>query len=159
MNWHPLLSLVVLLIPALPAETDSQETACPKEFLEHWAESLLDGKLDRTVAFYEDSKEVVAIQSSGKVRKGIAEIRKEYQAAFDEVEFEKVSLKSLSVRQNGGVAWATCEFKADTRVKADQRAWLLHVRSSFVLERSGKSWKIVLEHFSPIAGIPRVQRK
>ena len=159
MKWHPLLPLVLLLIPVVRAETDSQDPACPKESLQQWAGSLLDGKLDETVAFYEDSKEVVAIQSTGKVRKGTAQIRKEYQAAFGEVVFEKVSLESLSVRQNGDVAWATCEFKADTRVKADQRAWLLHVRSSFVLERSAESWKIVLEHFSPIAGIPRVQRK
>ena len=159
MRCHPLLALVVLLVPLVRAETESQDPDCPKEFIEQWAESLLDGKLDETVGFYEDSKEVVAIQSTGKVRKGITQIRKEYQAAFDEVVFHEVSLELLSVRQSGDVAWATCEFKADTRLKADQTAWVLHVRSSFVLERSAKSWKIVLEHFSPIAGVPRVQRK
>ena len=159
MNWHPLLPLVLLLIPVVRTETDSQDPACPKEFLQQWAESLPGGKLDETVAFYEDSKEVVAIQSTGTVRKGIAQIRKEYQAAFGEVVFEKVSLESLSVRQNGDVAWAACEFVADTRRKADQSEWVLHVRSSFVLKRSEKRWEIVLEHFSPIAGVPRVQRK
>ena len=159
MNWHPLLPLMVLLIPVVRAETDSQDPACPKEFLQQWGGSLLDGKLDETVAFYEDSKEVVAVQSTGQVRKGIGEIRKEYQAAFDEVVFQEVALESLSVRQNGDVAWATCEFVADTLLKADQSEWVLHVRSSFVLQRSEKRWKIVLEHFSPIAGVPRAQRK
>ena len=154
------LLLCCALVPALVlAAGKPNRPATPEEFLQQWAKSQLDAELDATAAFYENSDEVVAIQSTGKVRKGIAEIREEYQAAFDEVVFQEVSLGSLSVRQRGDVAWATCELKSDTLLKSDETQWVLHVRSSFVLQRSEDTWKIVLEHFSPIAGIPRVQRK
>jgi ketosteroid isomerase-like protein len=110
-------------------------------------------------AFYEDSEHVVAWESIGKVRQGIAAIRSLYEDAYAEVRVESAALSSLDVRQSGDVAWATCRFKAETILRADGSRWTLDIRGSFVLKQEQDEWKIVLEHFSPIEGVPRVQRR
>ncbi len=133
-----------------------QHGTTPEGFLREWASGLSEGSVDDMTAFYEDSKDTLAIQSSGHMRKGTAEIRKEYQSAFEEVVFERVTLGDLTVRQNRDVAWATCRFKALTLHKVKNTKWTLEVYTSFVLKRSGKTWKIVLEQSTPIAGVPRV---
>jgi len=137
------------------ASVEQRETT-PDAFLREWASGLSAGSADDTIAFYEDSKDTLAIQSTGRMRKGTAEIRKEYQSAFAEVVSERVTLGDLRVRQNRDVAWATCRFKALTLLKANDTKWSLEVYTSFVLKRSGKTWKIVLEQSTPIAGVPRV---
>jgi ketosteroid isomerase-like protein len=145
---------VIALLVAAPTRA-----ASPEQVLRDWAKAWRSSKVAAMTAFYEDSKEVVAWESSGKVREGAKEIRQMYQDAFDEVVFETAGLEELKVRQQGDVAWAHGRFKADTTVHADKSRWLLHVRASFVLKREGESWKIVFEHFSPLPDIPRVQRR
>ena len=129
----------------------------PEGFLRQWAFALSEGTVDDMTAFYEDSSDTLAIQSTGRVRAGTAEIRKEYESAFEEVVFERVTLGDLTVRQSRDVAWATCRFEALTSRKVDHAKWTLEVYTSFVLKRSGKTWKIVLEQSTPIAGVPRVR--
>ena len=114
-------------------------------------------KPDDTLAFYEESEEVVAIQSSGHMWKGISRIRKEVQGRFGQIVIQNVTLGSLLVRQHGDVAWATCELRGNMLLKSDNTEWTWQVRTSFVLRRSGKTWKIVLEHSSPLADVPRLQ--
>ncbi|UCF13900.1 MAG: nuclear transport factor 2 family protein [Phycisphaerales bacterium] len=141
------------LLASAPVE---QSGTTPEGFLREWASGLSEGSADDMTAFYEDSKDTLAIQSTGRMRKGTAEIRKEYESAFEEVVFERATLGDLTVRQNGDVAWATCRFKALTLHKVQNTKWTLEVYTSFVLKRSGKTWKIVLEQSTPIAGVPRV---
>lgn len=131
--------------------------ATAEEVLRKWAVALSEGSVDKMAAFYEDSEDVLAIQSAGRVRGGPAEIRKEYGAAFQEVVFERATLADLSVRQSGDVAWATCELRANTIRNSDNTKLTLRVYTSFVLKFSGRTWKIVLEQSTPIAGIPRVK--
>ena len=128
----------------------------PEGFLEAWASGLGKGSADDMTAFYEDSKDTLAIQSTGRVRKGTVEIRKEYESAFEEVVFERVTLGDLTVRQHGNMAWATCRFKAVTALRVTHTKWTLEVYTSFVLKRVNNTWKIVLEQSTPIAGVPRV---
>ena len=128
----------------------------PEGFLREWASALSEGSVDGMTAFYKDSKDTLAIQSTGRVREGTAEIRKEYESAFGEVVFERITLGDLTVRQSRDVAWATCRFKALTLHKVENTKWTLEVYTSFVLKRSGKTWTIVLEQSTPIAGVPRV---
>ena len=141
------------LLASAPVE---QSGATPEGFLREWASELSEGSADDMTAFYKDSKDTLAIQLTGRMRKGTAEIRKEYQAAFKEVIFERVTLGDLTVRQIGDVAWTTCRFKALTLHKVQNTKWTLQVYTSFVLKRSGKTWKIVLEQSTPIAGVSRV---
>ncbi len=140
----------------LASASVEQGGTAPAAFLREWASGLSAGSVDDTIAFYQDSKATLAIHSTGRMRRGTAEIRKEYQSAFAEVVFERVTLGDLTVRQNRDVAWATCRFKALTLVKANNTKWTLEVYNSFVLQRSGKKWKIVLEQSTPIAGVSRV---
>jgi sugar phosphate isomerase/epimerase/ketosteroid isomerase-like protein len=124
--------------------------------LQAWASELGKGNADDMTAFYEESEDTIVIQSTGRVRKGTSEIRKEYLAAFAEVVFERVTLGDLTVRQHGNVAWATCRFKALTSHRVTHTKWTLEVYTSFVLKQSNNTWKIVLEQSTPIAGVPRV---
>jgi len=143
------LCLCLLACSSLCAAADDAQSA--KEFLLRWAEALTIGDLDMTVAMYEDSDDVVAIESRGTVREGIEQIRAMYEGAFKEVVFEKVTLDPLKVRASGGVAWAHCRLKASSRVKNDGARWVLEIRGSFVLKRCEDSWEIALEHFAPLA--------
>jgi ketosteroid isomerase-like protein len=138
--------------PQRPARVASAE-----ETLREWARTFKTSRVADMVAFYEDSREVAAWESTGKARKGTAAIRKMYEEAFDEVIFEQVTVDTVEVRQNGGVAWVTCRFKADTVLRADRSRWTMEVRASFVLQKGKDAWKIAFEHFSPIDGVPRVQ--
>jgi ketosteroid isomerase-like protein len=149
-----LTTLVFAASAALPAAA-----ASPEEVLRDWTKAWRTSKVAAMAAFYEDSKDVVAWESSGKVRDGAAGIRQMYEDAFNEVVFDAASMEELKIRQEGNTAWAHGRFRADTTVRADKSRWRLHVRSSFVLKRDGDTWKIVFEHFSPLADIPRVQRR
>lgn len=150
--------LVTAVMCLATAEAGAKETSV-EDALRQWAEVLRSSKVAEMVILYEDSEHVVALESSGKVRQGAAAVRKMYQEAFDEVVFKRTTFDALKVRESGDVAWATCRFKADTVVRADQSRWTLQIQGSFVLKREKGAWKIVLEHFSPIGGVPRVQRR
>jgi ketosteroid isomerase-like protein len=152
------LCLVLTTVVCGALAVSPAAAASPEGVLRDWTKAWRTSKVAAMTAFYEDSKDVVAWESSGKVREGAAGIRQMYEEAFDEVIFDAASLEELKIRQDGNTAWAHGRFKADTTVRADKSRWRLHVRSSFVLKRDGESWKIVFEHFSPMADIPRVQR-
>ena len=109
------------------------------------------------VSLYEDSNDVIVIQSTGKIRKGIGEIRKEYESAFHEVVFEKAELENLIIRHDGDLAWAACRFRADTKTKQDNSTWILEIYTSFLLKRTNGKLRIILEQSTPIDGIPRVR--
>jgi ketosteroid isomerase-like protein len=143
---------VAAAVAHLPAKA-----ASPEEVLRDWTKTWRTSKVAAMTAFYENSKEVVAWESSGKVRQGTTGIRQMYEDAFTEVVFDTAALEELKVRQDGNIAWAHGWFKANTTVRADKSRWVLHVRASFVLKRDGDTWEIVFEHFSPLADIPRVQ--
>ena len=128
-------------------------------FLRDWTDAIESSDLGRIVECYDDSKDAVVFLSWGESRTGRQEIRKEYETAFKNVVFDDVTLDVLKVHRCGQVAWATSVFKADTTRRSDQTQWHLTIRSSFVLRQAGDTWKIVLEHSSPIAGVQRAQRR
>lgn len=151
---------LVCMILGMGAWNDPQrpaQVASAEETLHRWAKTFKTSRVADMAAFYEDSNEVTAWESTGKARKGTAAIRKMYGEAFDEVVFERVSIDSVEARHNGTVAWVTCRFKADTVLRADGSRWAMEVRASFVLQKGKDGWKIAFEHFSPIDGVPRVQ--
>jgi len=124
-----------------------------------WTEAIESSQVESVLAFYEQNDDVVIVHSTGELVKGTDAIRKTYQDAFAEVVFDDVSLKDLLVRQSGGMAWAACRFVADTTRHSDEAKWRIEIRTSFVLQRLGTSWKIALEHSSPIRNVPRVRRR
>ena len=161
---HALILLPVCLATSvLVSSTCGGETGSggltPQQALRAWADAMESSDLERTVGFYDDSSDTIVFLSWGEKRTGLQEIRKEYEAAFKDVVFDEVTLESLSVHRYGQVSWAASVFKADATRRSDLTQWCLHIRTSFVLRQRGDTWKIVLEHFSPIAGVPRAQRR
>lgn len=157
MNAKQSLALAIpLLFVASGSATAEHPPSAPK-FLQIWAAAWQFGDVDKMMAFYDTAKETTAVESLGHVRKGPAEIRKMYQRAFDELLFDRVTLTPIAQGQHGPVAWATCRYKADMRLKSDNSRYILEVRGSFVMKREGETWKITLEHFSTIPDVPRVR--
>lgn len=129
----------------------------PEDLLRTWAATWLASDVDKMLSFYSKGKEVTAIESLGHIRRGSIEIGEMYRGAFDELTFDRVTLTPLAQGQRGDVAWATCRYRADIRIKEDNSKYVLEVRGSFVMRKDKNSWKIVLEHFSTIPDTPRVR--
>ena len=91
------IAIVIFSVSSSFAQDEQQ--AAVEKFLDEWAASLQTGDVDKIAGLYEDSNDVIAVQSTGIVRKGIGEIRKEYENAFSEVTFEKVELQNITIRQ------------------------------------------------------------
>lgn len=152
------LSLTLFAAAIGPPLDDSQrESTGVHKFLTKWANEWRTGEVDRMLALYSDSDTVAAIESRGILRKGRREIRKMYEDAFGELIFEKVELEPEVLTEAGDFAWATGRYKSTVRTRADKRRYILEVRGSFVLERGQDEWRIVLEHFSPLHGVPRAR--
>jgi ketosteroid isomerase-like protein len=131
--------------------------ASAREALEAWSGAFLTGDTDRMVARYDGSPALVVIHSDGRICRGIEETRSAYATAFDQIAFEKVAFEALADGESGDLAWATGRFRARTRRKSDDTEWRIEVSMSFVMRRSGRSWKIVLEQSTPIAGVDPVR--
>jgi inhibitor of cysteine peptidase len=144
----------MLAVVAVRAEADSS----PAKTLQEWVEAFKTGDVETMLTFYEDSADVVAIESSGKLRRGSAGIKAMYEEAFEEVVVQCAELTELKVREQDETAWASCRMIADSQLKADDKLWRLEVYGSFVLRRSDGRWRIALEHFSKTADAPRARR-
>lgn len=150
---RPIAILTALILSANAATADES----PTEFLQTWAAAWAESDVDRMMALYDSKKETMAIESLGRVRKGPAEIRNMYQVAFDELIFDSVSLRPITQGRHESVAWATCRYRANMRLKSDNTKLILEVLGTFVMKREHDAWKITLEHFSTIPDVPRVR--
>jgi ketosteroid isomerase-like protein len=154
------IPVVALLFGCLTSVAVPDEVAAGAEAtLNSWASAWRAGDVDRVLSFYERSKDVVAIASSGRRYDGALGVRRMYEEAFNEAEWRQVELRDVKVLRDGNLAWATCRFQAEALVKPSDAAFVFTSQGSVVLRRSGDGWKIVLEHFSPIASEPRIQLK
>ena len=135
-------------------QTNADDSPSPARFLQTWAAAWQTSDVDKMMAFYESAKETTAIESLGHIRKGPTQIRKMYQGAFDELIFDRVTLTPITQGQHDSVAWATCRYKADIRLKSDNTKYVLEVRGTFVMKKERDAWKITLEHFATIPDIP-----
>jgi ketosteroid isomerase-like protein len=63
----------------------------------------------------------------------------------------------MTAEQLQDVAWVTCRQRVKFRVLADDNKFQLEVRTTFVLKRHRDAWRIVLDHSSPIADVPRIK--
>lgn len=152
-----LLACVLSLSLASPARGVDESRTSPEEFLKQWAQAWSANEIQRMMSFYEDSEDLVVIASSGAAYKGTDGLRKMYKAAFEEANWNRVMLENLQVREERKIAWATGRFQAN--LQSQGREFRFTSQGTFVLRRGDGGWKIVLEHFSPIADVPRVQRR
>lgn len=156
MNFALPTTLFAIVLLGTPNATNADDS--PATFLQTWAETWKTSDVDKMMAFYDTAKETMAIESLGHIRRGPAEIRKMYRGAFDELIFDDVTVTPITRGQHDSVAWATCRYVAQMRVKSDNSKYVLEVRGSFVMKKDNGSWKITLEHFSTIPDVPRVRQ-
>jgi uncharacterized protein (TIGR02246 family) len=154
------IAVCALLLTCVHGSAASEETqGGPGAMLSSWAAAWRTGDIDKMLAFYEQSNDVVAIASSGRRYAGKAGVRRMYEQAFGEADWREVELRDVKVLQDGNMAWTTCRFKAVMRVKLNDTTLVFTSQGSILVRRSGERWRIVLEHFSPIADVPRLQFK
>jgi ketosteroid isomerase-like protein len=155
MNVTRLTMLFVIVLAGLTNSASAQDS--PEAFLTTWAEAWQTSDVDKMMTFYDTAKETTAIESLGRIRRGPDEIREMYDGAFEEVIFDQVTITPIAGGQLDAVAWMTCRYKAESRLRADGSKFILEVLGSFVMKNDNGSWKITLEHFSTIPDVPRVR--
>jgi uncharacterized protein (TIGR02246 family) len=74
-----------------------------------------------------------------------AEGVKPHFAQFESLKFAPKG--DVKITRRGDVAWTTTTYDLTVKPKADE-AMTLEVRQTLILEKKGKDWKIVHEHFS-----------
>jgi ketosteroid isomerase-like protein len=158
MPYAQSFALVAGLMLADSVRVRADDTLPLAKFLQSWAAAWQSSDVDKMMDFYESSKDTIAIESLGHVRKGPTEIRKMYQGAFDELTFDRVSLTPVAQGQHESVAWATCRYKAEIRLRSDNTRFVMEVMGTFIARREGSTWKITAEHFSTLPDTPRVRR-
>jgi ketosteroid isomerase-like protein len=158
MSPLPTLPIAVIALFCITHPIAAAEDADPPmDFLRSWAEAWSSGDVEKLMEFYDSAKETTAIESLGHVRRGPDEIRRMYEGAFEELAFERVRLTPIAQGRHDSVAWVTCRYRADIQPKLDNSQHVLEVLGTFVFKREGDGWKISMEHFSAIPGIPRVR--
>ncbi len=152
---NPLVIAVVLCLSGV--DVSAAEQTVSERLLQKWAATWKTSNVDQMMQFYDEGNDTVAIESLGHVRQGSKEIRNMYEGAFDELRFDRVTLTFIAQGHQGTVAWATCRYRAEIRLKATQAKFVLQSRGTFILRKDGETWKIATEHFSTIPRVPRVQ--
>ncbi|MEM7234094.1 MAG: nuclear transport factor 2 family protein [Planctomycetota bacterium] len=153
-----LIASVVLLTSLAPDEKKAPAKSSAETFLLDWGKRFEAGDIEKILACYESSKDLVTVHSVGRVIRGIEDARKYYVAGFRGIRFDSVELKKLQVKENGNTAWASCRFFAETSVVSNGDRYELEIFTTLVLERKKGQWKIVLEHSSTIEGVPRLKK-
>jgi ketosteroid isomerase-like protein len=129
----------------------------PKEGIERWAKALTSKDPADALHFYAESEDLILILSSGYQFKGYAAVKDVYERSSRDIAFFESEVTELVAQRVGDVAWVACRHRARFRVIADDSKWQLEVRTTFVLKRHKDEWRIVLEHSSPIADVPRMK--
>jgi len=159
MRWHH-TAFAVLIIVCLAASSHSEEATADsaENFVKDWVATFNKNDPAKILAFYDGSKEIEVISSSGMRYRGYKAVQKAYRDAEKEVRFYDSSAKEIGTRILGDTAFVTFEHLFKSHVLADESRWQVHIRTTSVLHRAENKWKIVLEHSSSIRGVKRMTR-
>jgi uncharacterized protein (TIGR02246 family) len=128
------LAVFTLLLTCLPSSTAAEKAqTSPEGMLNSWASAWPARDADKMLSFYEPSKDVVAIASSGRRYDGAAGVRKMYEEAFGEADWKRVELRNVNVLRDGDVAWATCRFHAEIVVQPNNAMLVFTSQGSLLL--------------------------
>lgn len=159
---HRILScLLFICFYTTLAWADEGQKECPsclEKLSADWIQALKSGDLEKMVTLYAAGDEVVAVESSGRVRKGGAEVREMYRAAFEELLFHDVDIDFLKtyVQDSYGTTYFT--LRAICEIRGNKARLELYVQGTWALRKEKKGgWVIVLEHMSPIFGVDRIK--
>jgi ketosteroid isomerase-like protein len=153
------VSVVVALCANLAAGPCFGQDAgpSPKEAIQAWAKALTSKDPADVLRFYAESEDLIVIFSSGHQIKGYAVVKKLYDDSARRMAFYESEVSDVAAQRLADVAWVACRHRARYRELADGSKSQLEVRTTFVLKRHKDGWRIVLEHSSPIADVPRVK--
>lgn len=152
------LSFCFIATFAMAEEGQKECPACLQQLAEGWVSALKSGDLEKMASLYDEGEGVVAVESSGRVRKGAAEIRDMYKAAFEELQFHKVDLDFERTHVEGKFGTTYFKLRALAEIRGNKAKIELYVQGTWVLRKEKKKgWVITQEHFSPIFGVERVK--
>jgi ketosteroid isomerase-like protein len=130
----------------------------PKETIEKWAKALMSRDPADALRFYAESEDLIVIISNGSQFKGYSAVKKDvHERSSRDLAFYESEVTELVAHSVADVAWGACRQRVRYRVFADDSKWQLEVQTTFVLKRHKDGWQIVLQHSSPIAGVPRIK--
>ncbi|HEX5043923.1 MAG TPA: nuclear transport factor 2 family protein [Candidatus Polarisedimenticolaceae bacterium] len=139
-----LLAICVLAAPALAKDEDDIRAIIDK-YAAAWGSLNPDNAAplyakDADLVFYD----ILPLKFTGW--NAYAAGTKPHFAQFESL---KITPKGdLKVTRRGDVAWTTSTFDLAVKPKDAEETMAMEVRQTLILERQGKDWKIVHEHFS-----------
>jgi len=150
-----LTALLALCIFAAPAA--AEEANCMIDVSGAYEKALIAGDINGIMALYMDSADILAIESSGKVRRGTQGIRMMYEEAFAEANWTKANFEL--VRTDLGDTDGFCYFRFTARgtMKEGTDAFVFNAQGTWLVQYAGAEWKIRHEHMSPLDSVPRVE--
>jgi len=152
------LVLMALFLISGPARADGPE--CMADISKAFAEAMKAGDVDQILALYLDSAEVLAIESSGNVRRGSKGLRTMYEAAFAETTWTRADFELIRTDVRDQEGFCYFRFTAEgTYKKEGEGGFVLSTQGTWIVRKTKQGWRIVHEHFSPLDGIPRFQQK
>lgn len=152
------LMLMVLGLPLLSMSSARADDPGPCEQTANaWIQALEAGDFEAVENLYAAEDTFIALESFGNRRQGPAGLSAMWDEAKAEASFLSVELKPLALTERDAFAVCVGELEATTELHADHSRWLLRIQGTWVLEKQEKGWRIIHEHFSPIAGVERVQ--
>jgi len=121
------------------------------------ASALTSADVDKACSVYVPSDDVLAIESSGRIREGMKGLREMYSSAFAESRFldVKFEFERTHLEETYGISYF--KLRATLQTIQDQQKWEFYVQGTWVLQRRGDQWLIRHEHFSPIFQVDRVR--
>ena len=149
-----LLSIILFSLLSSLSLT-AQET--PSEFMGKWVESYNKNDAKSISSFYDQSEKTDCLISGGLWRRGFKAISKMYLEDMRDVRFYDSKAENIRSRTIGNTAVVSFIHRFKYEVKSSGVNYRIHIRTTATLLRDNKSWKIISEHSSPIAGIVRAQ--
>lgn len=152
------LVFLALILFSGPARAGGPE--CMTDLSKAFAEAMKAGDIDKIMAIYLDSAEVLSIESSGKQRRGSEGLRTMYEAAFAEATWTRADFELI--RTDVGAKDGFCYFRfiaEGTYKKEGGGSFVLSTQGTWIVRKTKEGWRIVHEHMSPLDGIPRLQQK
>ncbi len=150
-----LTALLVLCVFAAPAA--AEEANCMIDVSAAYEKALVAGDINGIMALYMDSADILAIESSGKVRRGTQSIRMMYEEAFADANWTAANFEL--VRTDLGDKDGFCYFRFTARgtMKEGTDAFVFNAQGTWLVQYAGSEWKIRHEHMSPLDSVPRVE--
>ncbi len=146
----PALLVLLATHPAL-----AEETNCMIDVTDAFEKALVAGDLDGIMGLYLDSEEILAVEASGKVRRGRKGISTMYQDTLAEADWTKADFELVRTDLETSEGFCYFRFKARGTMAGGAGEIVLAAQGTWCVRNTKAGWKIVHEHMSPLDTVPR----